>query len=64
MEQLVIMDADAISTHILTKRMTLAEVKAAVDEFISTHILTKRMTAFNYIDCDFTVFQLTSSRRG
>ena len=34
-----------ISTHILTKRMTIKTVKIAKSRDISTHILTKRMTS-------------------
>ena len=33
-----------ISTHILTKRMTLDEAAEKLSYYISTHILTKRMT--------------------
>ena len=33
-----------ISTHILTKRMTIAPITFFSSVFISTHILTKRMT--------------------
>ena len=35
---------DAISTHILTKRMTSPNSVAVAWGYISTHILTKRMT--------------------
>ena len=33
-----------ISTHILTRRMTLYVKQSLEDEYISTHILTRRMT--------------------
>ena len=53
-----------ISTHILTKRMTvLAEVRSEA-KIISTHILTKRMTSKTIVKWSGTSFQLTSSRRG
>ena len=38
-----------ISTHILTKRMTMLTREVAVAGDISTHILTKRMTAISTI---------------
>ena len=34
-----------ISTHILTKRMTIQRKGIVPHRFISTHILTKRMTS-------------------
>ena len=36
---------ECISTHILTKRMTLTQKHLKINRIISTHILTKRMTA-------------------
>ena len=36
-----------ISTHILTRRMTLGGLRVTYDDGISTHILTRRMTAGN-----------------
>ncbi len=53
-----------ISTHILTKRMTIIHSFAAPAIYISTHILTKRMTTNPTITFKAGTFQLTSSRRG
>ena len=53
-----------ISTHILTKRMTIPLPHSWDRCFISTHILTKRMTSSNSNCTTAPSFQLTSSRRG
>ena len=54
-----------ISTHILTKRMTLDIFRKWTGHSISTHILTKRMTCtFSSSNSSGLSFQLTSSRRG
>ena len=53
-----------ISTHILTKRMTIVNFSNVSLWYISTHILTKRMTADNLKYGYERRFQLTSSRRG
>ena len=53
-----------ISTHILTKRMTVTLNSVTVWEYISTHILTKRMTEDAEGGDVLLAFQLTSSRRG
>ena len=53
-----------ISTHILTKRMTIIHSFAAPAIYISTHILTKRMTTRLFSVMTLNLFQLTSSRRG
>ena len=53
-----------ISTHILTKRMTILFRLCHRHYTISTHILTKRMTARSVISYYGWIFQLTSSRRG
>ena len=53
-----------ISTHILTKRMTISIGEILMPYIISTHILTKRMTILSEAMQDGLVFQLTSSRRG
>ena len=53
-----------ISTHILTKRMTLVLTALLVRKNISTHILTKRMTINVKKLKRIVSFQLTSSRRG
>ena len=57
-------DIPDISTHILTKRMTLAMIYALQKLKISTHILTKRMTSLQSRISEAQSFQLTSSRRG
>ena len=54
----------AISTHILTKRMTLWWLLCSSPFDISTHILTKRTTIFSMASSSALIFQLTSSRRG
>ena len=54
----------AISTHILTKRMTIYGCDRMEGIRISTHILTKRMTCCDVVSACIPVFQLTSSRRG
>ena len=54
----------SISTHILTKRMTVQTDSVVVRLDISTHILTKRMTDEDSFETGLAVFQLTSSRRG
>ena len=41
----------AISTHILTKRMTGCELWRDGKKYISTHILTKRMTILTWYVC-------------
>ena len=56
--------ANGISTHILTKRMTVLFPYWVCCHNISTHILTKRMTPSVPILIAQTIFQLTSSRRG
>ena len=53
-----------ISTHILTKRMTVCVWCSTCVRFISTHILTKRMTLCKCGEKSEVIFQLTSSRRG
>ena len=54
-----------ISTHILTKRMTMAHDFDLYAGWISTHILTKRMTNTHSETSTIAfLFQLTSSRRG
>ena len=54
-----------ISTHILTKRMTLIRCFDICNFLISTHILTKRMTIrTGFLVAVRRIFQLTSSRRG
>ena len=53
-----------ISTHILTKRMTLCGFYILHHRYISTHILTKRMTSSWHGTFTPKAFQLTSSRRG
>ena len=53
-----------ISTHILTKRMTIDIASVIPPKIISTHILTKRMTRIRCPDSTDIAFQLTSSRRG
>ena len=45
-----------ISTHILTKRMTIIHSFAALAIYISTHILTKRMTMFICFLLGFTAY--------
>ena len=54
----------AISTHILTKRMTVCNCPSWTRTNISTHILTKRMTSSSANESIANPFQLTSSRRG
>ena len=39
-----------ISTHILTKRMTVEDLRNELVKSISTHILTKKMTLSVYAD--------------
>ena len=56
--------SNRISTHILTKRMTLFAWRNVTMTDISTHILTKRMTPSVRYIYPSQVFQLTSSRRG
>ena len=56
--------SNSISTHILTKRMTISILLYGLSVRISTHILTKRMTLLTYSVSGATSFQLTSSRRG
>ena len=54
-----------ISTHILTKRMTVRIANFTCPFTISTHILTKRMTCIIPVNTSSSkAFQLTSSRRG
>ena len=53
-----------ISTHILTKRMTIQKAVHKCLRNISTHILTKRMTTVSEPVFQLLSFQLTSSRRG
>ena len=53
-----------ISTHILTKRMTVTLAACSFKTVISTHILTKRMTIAPVQPKKEKRFQLTSSRRG
>ena len=57
-------DLYIISTHILTKRMTIFSINCPGTGAISTHILTKRMTAILVTRIISMIFQLTSSRRG
>ena len=57
-------DGTNISTHILTKRMTVSAYAFTMLSCISTHILTKRMTSSVPPLVTGFVFQLTSSRRG
>ena len=45
-----------ISTHILTKRMTMFWLNSMDVEFISTHILTKRMTYSYFFTTPFQYF--------
>ena len=47
-------DSELISTHILTKRMTMDKLDMFKQTGISTHILTKRMTNFHGDDELFT----------
>ena len=53
-----------ISTHILTRRMTLIRSFDICHFFISTHILTRRMTDISETRCSPVTFQLTSSQGG
>ena len=57
--------ADYISTHSLTKRLTVLQHFTRLGLYISTHSLTKRLTRDGeYYVPDWAVFQLTASRRG
>ena len=60
----VLIKGVSISTHILTKRMTVCWFYEHTIANISTHILTKRMTNGMGADAEYISFQLTSSRRG
>ena len=53
-----------ISTHILTRRMTIIVVLATPLGNISTHILTRRMTWNFGSNHKINKFQLTSSQGG
>ena len=54
-----------ISTHILTRRMTMVILgKSKKKLHISTHILTRRMTFLFFFFLDAFIFQLTSSQGG
>ena len=55
---------DDISTHILTRRMTMGCFSFRLCGDISTHILTRRMTHIRPFWVWLQVFQLTSSRGG
>ena len=54
----------AISTHILTRRMTSGRDFTDHNADISTHILTRRMTSLNTEGTKLESFQLTSSQGG
>ena len=53
-----------ISTHILTRRMTLIATVSGLIASISTHILTRRMTGLTDRKAMYMTFQLTSSQGG
>ena len=53
-----------ISTHILTRRMTLEFTQMLIESDISTHILTRRMTNSEIFRKYLQKFQLTSSQGG
>ena len=53
-----------ISTHSLTKRLTVSNVGDTVTLNISTHSLTKRLTMLQTKIITKQLFQLTASRRG
>ena len=53
-----------LSTHILTRRMTIFDAFTWLLFGLSTHILTRRMTAWTLISFDRWAFQLTSSQGG
>ena len=53
-----------ISTHSLTKRLTISGSTVLTSFLISTHSLTKRLTSVPSIALCINVFQLTASRRG
>ena len=53
-----------ISTHSLTKRLTLSKLRNMARNNISTHSLTKRLTGRSGRGNQKITFQLTASRRG
>ena len=49
MQFIILVYVDFISTHILTRRMTIFMVSTHEHSCISTHILTRRMTTTQYL---------------
>ena len=54
----------SISTHSLTKRLTIFFAFGLTGFYISTHSLTKRLTKLHCPVLYISIFQLTASRRG
>ena len=61
---ILLQNSGGISTHILTRRMTIIYSRNFLCSLISTHILTRRMTIIPGDVVEAAVFQLTSSRGG
>ena len=60
-----VQDFASISTHSLTRRLTIDLVKEEITAFISTHSLTRRLTvAWGSGRVPTGVFQLTASQGG
>ena len=57
-------DLSCISTHSLTKRLTVSVSSFDFRLIISTHSLTKRLTEDGIYSITLEAFQLTASRRG
>ena len=54
----------AISTHSLTRRLTVVDLAKASEEYISTHSLTRRLTFDAAGMTPAAIFQLTASQGG
>ena len=63
-EHLLVYCNAQISTHSLTKRLTVSADHSSITVVISTHSLTKRLTTICLYWALKWIFQLTASRRG
>ena len=54
----------SISTHSLTRRLTIRTTQVYVYVDISTHSLTRRLTTIRFYYFPFSIFQLTASQGG